>query len=263
MSAEAMDERVLPLAGIHNFRDYGGYAIAGGGRLRRGLLFRSAQHRDATAGDLAAVAGLGLRTVIDLRGASEGADAPCPRPTGFDALVIRADEETSGLAPHLRAAQLADSPATARQAMLRSYAGMPFRRVLSGIIARYLAALAERDGPSLVHCMAGKDRTGFAVALVHRLLGVHADDIDADFLLTNMAGNPEARIAAGAATVRQRYGMTMDDATVRVIMSVEPEYLAAAWAAIDERHGGLDGYLRDVLGLTAASRDAMAARLIA
>ena len=41
-------DRVLPLEGVHNFRDYGGYAVGGGGRLRRGLLWRSGQHHDAT-----------------------------------------------------------------------------------------------------------------------------------------------------------------------------------------------------------------------
>ena len=48
-------ERVLPLAGIHNFRDYGGYAVEGGGRLRDGVLWRSAHHQDATDDDLAAI----------------------------------------------------------------------------------------------------------------------------------------------------------------------------------------------------------------
>ena len=61
-------ERVLPLSGVHNFRDYGGYAVEGGGRLRNGMLWRSAQHEAATDEDLTAIDGLGLDTIIDLRG---------------------------------------------------------------------------------------------------------------------------------------------------------------------------------------------------
>src|SRR3546814_13205778 len=81
-----------------------------------------------------------------------------------------------------------------------------------------LAALAEYDAPSLVHCVAGKDRTGFAVAIVHRLLGVHDDDLMHDYLLTNTAGRIEERIAQGAAHIRARYGAEIKDEAVRTII---------------------------------------------
>src|SRR3546814_9815209 len=61
----------LKTEGIHNFRDYGGYPAAGGGRVKTGLLFRSGQHFDASESDLAAIEALDIRTIIDLRGASE------------------------------------------------------------------------------------------------------------------------------------------------------------------------------------------------
>ena len=73
-------ERVIAFDGIHNFRDYGGYAVSGGGRVVAGKLYRSAQHFDATPDDLHRVGALGLGTVIDLRGGRERANAPCPRP---------------------------------------------------------------------------------------------------------------------------------------------------------------------------------------
>jgi len=65
------DSRVLKLAGVHNFRDYGGYKTASGARVREGLLWRSAQHGDASDADLNAIHALGITTVIDLRGPSE------------------------------------------------------------------------------------------------------------------------------------------------------------------------------------------------
>ena len=95
-------ERVLPLAGIHNFRDYGGYAVEGGGRLRSGMLWRSAHHQDATSADLVAVDKLGIETVIDLRGDDERAAHPCRRADGFSARVLFADGNTAGLAPRHR-----------------------------------------------------------------------------------------------------------------------------------------------------------------
>jgi protein-tyrosine phosphatase len=257
--------RVLPLEGVHNFRDYGGYPCAGG-RLKTGLLFRSAQHHGATDGDLARIAGIGLASVIDLRGGRERDKAPCRRPEGFAAQVFFVDEDTTGIAPHMQAARdaarAAPSADQARSAMTRGYAGMAYRPHLMPMLRRYFAVLADLPGPSLIHCMAGKDRTGLAVALFHVAMGVHPDDLMADYLMTNSAGRAEERIAAGATHVRASYGGAIDDAAVRVLMMVEPAYLDAAFAAIAERSGSVDAYLRDELGVTGTMREALAARLI-
>ena len=254
--------RVLSFEAVHNFRDYGGYA-ADGGRLRTGRLYRSGQHWGATPADLERVADLKLRTVVDLRGPGERDAAPCPRPGGFTAEVIFVEEDTTGLAPHVEAAGDGPSVEAARAGMLRGYASMPFRVRLIPIMARYFEALARTDGASLVHCMAGKDRTGLSVALLHRALGVHRDDLMADYLLTRTAGDIAARVAAGARQVRAGGGRPISDEAIAVLMGVEPEYLDAAFAAIDERHGGVDAYLSQVLDVTAERREAIRARVIA
>jgi protein tyrosine/serine phosphatase len=261
------DDRVLAMAGVHNFRDYGGYAVAGGGRLRQGLLFRSGQHLEATADDLAAVEALGLANIIDLRGDNERLLYPCRRSPGFTGKVLFMPGETTGAgaAPHVEAA--AAIPATssaeaARQRMTGSYAVMPFRPVLVGSIRHYFEALGRGEGASLVHCLAGKDRTGLAVALFHAVMGVHADDIMVDYLLTNTAGDVERRIEAGARMVRAHASAPLDDAAVRVVMSVEPVYLDTAFAAIRERHGSVEAYADAVCGVGPALREALAARLI-
>jgi protein-tyrosine phosphatase len=256
-------DRVLPLSGIHNFRDYGGYAVAGGGRLKRGLLWRSGQHGDATPDDLEAVAKVGLATVIDLRGESERAAAPCARAVGFDAAVLFAPGETvGGHAPHVEAAADVTTADDAHRAMTWLYRTMPFRPNLVATLKLYFEALATREGPSLLHCMAGKDRTGLAAALLHKLMGVHDDDVMADYLLTNAAGNAEARVAAGAVTVRANFGQGMSDDAVRVLMSVHPDYLDTAFAAIEEAHGGVERYAEAVLGVTPAKRHGMRERLL-
>ena len=108
------ENRVLPLAGVHNFRDYGGYVVAGGGRLRTGVLFRSGQHLEATADDLAAVDALGIANIIDLRGDNERLLYPCRRAPGFAAAVLYMPGETTGAgsAPHVEAAApQAEAPA--------------------------------------------------------------------------------------------------------------------------------------------------------
>ena len=255
-------DRVLLFDGVHNFRDYGGYAVAGGGCVRRGVLWRSGQHRDASAADLARIAALDLRHVIDLRGNGERAQYPCTRPAGFGAEVIFHDGETAGLAPHVEAvAQGGLTAAAAHEAMRRLYADLPQRAALIDVGRRFFAALEQGEGASLVHCLAGKDRTGMLVAMAHHALGVHPDDAMADYLLTNEAGNIEARIAAGAEAVRDRYG-AVDDQAVRVLMSVHPAYLDAARTAVESAHGSLDAFLADVLEVDGARRERLRAHLV-
>lgn len=255
-------DRVLPLSGVHNFRDYGGYAVEGGGRLRDGLLWRSAHHVEAADDDLAAIDGLGIETIVDLRGDDEREQYPCRRSDNFAGRVLFAGGITAGLAPHLQAAVGAIDVATARARMIDTYAGMPYRPALVATLRLYLAALAEYDAPSLVHCVAGKDRTGFAVAIVHRLLGVHEDDLMHDYLLTNSAGKIEERIAQGAAHIRARYGAEIKDDAVRALMSVNPAYLDAALATVRRDHGDIPGYAEAVLNFTPEMHEAMVDRLV-
>lgn len=258
------DSRVVPMTGIHNFRDYGGYS-AQGGRLRKGLLWRSGQHSEATPEDLDKVHAIRIATVIDLRGDSERAANRCLRHPDFAGEVLFHPGETAsaaGRAVHEEAARSVRTAQDARAAMLKLYETLPFRPVLVGTYRLYMQALAGRQGPSLLHCLAGKDRTGVGAALVHALLGVHHEDLMADYLLTNMAGNAEARIEAGARHVRNGFGVTMDDAAVRVLMGVEAPFLDRAFAAIVEQHGSVEAYARDVLGVTPDVRAGLEENLI-
>ena len=145
-----MQDRVLPLEGIHNFRDYGGYGGRNVARLMTGRLFRSGQHVGATRDDLAAVASLNLSAVIDLRGDSERALFPCARPPGFAAEVLFAPGETAGAgyAPHVEAAREVSTAAQAHAAMVLLYKFMPFRPKLIEIFQLYFAALGRSEG----HC---------------------------------------------------------------------------------------------------------------
>lgn len=255
--------RVLPLQGVHNFRDYGGYAVAGGGRLKRGVLWRSGQHHGATDADLAAIAGLGLAVVYDLRSPPERERHPCRRPAGFAAAIHLADDYSAATAPHLVAARRSPSrdAASTRAALRRNYGKIAFRPELIAMMRRMMADLSAGTGASMVNCMAGKDRTGIAVAMVHAACGVHRDDVIADYLLTNTAGDPEARIRAGAESVRAVSG-EIDEDVLRVLMGVEAEYLEQAFATIDERHGSIDAYLADVLGADAHLRERLKAALV-
>ncbi len=258
------DWRTIPMAGIHNFRDYGGYTLVGGGRLKRGVLWRSGQHAGATDDDLEKVAGVGLASVFDLRTSRERELYPCRRPDGFGAEVVHsADPDRPKFAPHIEAAR---GFATARDAkfirdmMTDTYSRIGFRPELLAMTRGHAEALTRSEGPSLINCMAGKDRTGMAVAAIQFAVGVHRDDVMADYLLTNTAGDSEARIRAGMETVRG-VNEGINDEAARAIMGVEPEYLDAAFAAILAQHGSIDAWLADMLGLDGAARERLRAAI--
>ena len=266
-------DRVLSLTGVNNFRDYGGYGVIGNAVLRRGILWRSAQHQKATASDLAAIDALRIEHIIDLRGDNERIAYPCRRAPGFAGRVQFAIGETAGLAPHLEAAKTAITGRAVHDRMLAVYATMPFRSPLVEALRLYIAALAQSlvpNGssgssslvPSLVHCVAGKDRTGFAVALVHRLLGVHDDDVMSDYLLTNAAAQIDERLAQESQTFRNRYGARMTDEAIRTVMMVDPAYLEAAFAALHERYGSIAAYSEAILHVTPAMRERLTANLV-
>ncbi len=251
-------ERSLPLDAVNNFRDYGGYAGADGRRVRSGVLWRSAQHGEATDDDLAAIHALGITKVIDLRGPSEREASPCRRHPDFMAEVWFHSEETAGLALHTEAANGTLTADDARAAMLRLYDGIGFRDNLVPMLKVYFELLGRNADPSLVHCVAGKDRTGFAVAMMHEALGVHRDDVMADYVATNAASRLEERISSGAFRDMPRYA-AFDAETVRALWGVDEDYLNAAYAAIAQQSGSVDGYLSQVLGIDAAKREALRA----
>lgn len=272
------DERVIELEGVHNFRDFGGYGVAGGGRLKRGLLWRSGQHFGATEADLAQIAALGLADVFDLRSSTERTSHPCRRPEPFAARVFFSDDpvhpaslkigappegDEKHAAPHIAGAAgpRRRNAAEVREGMRRNYGHIPFRPELIAMIRSQLGVLAEARGASLVNCMAGKDRTGIAVAMIQLTLGVHRDDVIADYVLTNAAGDVEARIRAGGETINA-FARGLDDDVVRVVMGVEPEYLESAFVAIAEKHGSVEGYLAEVLGVDGALRERLRAILV-
>lgn len=259
MATNAID-RVVACKGIHNFRDYGGYSTRHG-HLRTGRYFRSAQHKGAHSEDLSRVAELGLAVVIDLRGGQERTAAPCPRPPGFDAEIVAFDDDTVDRAPHVEAARTGMTPEQARASMMRAYGTMPFRPVLMKLFTRYFEKLAVTDAPTLIHCLAGKDRTGIAVALFHHVTGVHRDDMIGDYLLTNEVGNVEGRVREGGQHIKVHYG-EMSDASLRTLMSVDVAYLDAAFAAMSDRFGSVDGYIENGLGITPALQEQVRALAI-
>jgi protein tyrosine/serine phosphatase len=263
VSDMARPDPFLVTQGIHNLRDYGGYAVAGGGRVRRGVLYRSGQHMDASDEDLALLHGLDIRTVIDLRGRSERQGFPCRRHPSFAAQVLAYEGETSNSPPHEGGGErIAMTAERARERMLAVYTRMPVNPAMIAMFTRYFRALDENDGASLVHCFAGKDRTGIAASLLLHVLGVHRDDILHEFLLTNAAPTRHVLERQSLPRMEAIYGAIVPDALTN-LMGVLPEYLDTYIAKVTTDHGSLDTYLATSLGVDEARKARLRERLVA
>ncbi|MGW8884202.1 tyrosine-protein phosphatase [Streptomyces sp. NPDC055749] len=245
--------RAVPASTVFNLRDLGGIALAHDRRMRQGILLRSGQLSDLDTEHDMAVAALGIRTVVDLRTADERQWAPDRLPPGARLFVADVLGDKPGVAPARLKALLSD-PAGAERVLGGGRAEDLFaetyrQMVLSpGAAAAYRAFLETaadpRARPVLFHCTAGKDRTGWAAALLLLIAGASREAVRAEFL----AVNPAVR-AAFAPYVQGFLDAGGSPDIASAVIEVRPRYLEAALDAVDERWGGLDGYIRDGLRL--------------
>jgi protein-tyrosine phosphatase len=254
-----MTEALRELSGAWNFRD----VADGASGLRPGRLFRSGELSRLDDEGRATLRQLGITDVADLRARREVARrGPGRVPDGVEVHLLPVpdlgpDEQTDGEAPHERAfrhllseGQSEESiDVTAARYMVREYREFPTRNGARQALRQVMTLLAGGHAV-LAHCFAGKDRTGFIVALVLEAIGIDRDTIVADYLRSNDAVE-QLRIAI-VDMVKQRADteltpevMTWSDARLSDrVLGVRPEYLAAARQAIDEQFGSLDSYLR-------------------
>lgn len=257
-----MTGRIHRFDALDNFRDYGDYATAAGRHIAPGRLFRSGHQARASEADLERFGALGIGTVVDLRRPSERRAQPSKRPAGFSATVIESAHDDGGEAPHLTFLRTADlTPDSGRRFMTDTYRRLAFEPSHLDLFTRYFRALGEADGPVLIHCAAGKDRTGLLAALTHHLLGVHHDDMVADYLLTNTAVDLQGRAPGIARQLEAMTGRPASHDAVVAFLGVEAVYLDTALAEIATLHGSTDAYLEQALGVDTALRDRIGARL--
>jgi len=251
--------RCLSLQGTPNFRDMGGYVTTDGRRVKWGRLFRSGQLSDLSASDLALLAGLGLDVVCDFRRTEEQERDPSLLPEPGPRVVslpITPGSNGSFLeeaGSHWEADRrmmfdfMVDINRDFAMQQGEAYACM-FDLLLQG-----------EDTRMLVHCAAGKDRTGFAAAIILLALGVSRDTVMEDYLLTASYFHPPREIER----LRDKYGMeTLDAETLLPVLEVHPEYLQAAFNAIDAEFASLEDYLDRHLGVDAAGRDLLRNRYL-
>jgi protein-tyrosine phosphatase len=260
-------DRTAPsIPSLPNLRDVGGYPTRDGRRVRAGMLYRSGALDSLGPADAVAFSSLGLRTVYDLRSEFERRDHPDPAFPGVDNVVIDMMRLVAGTNPNAIEQAMAET-AVGREvtggdggvslfaAHYREFVTFPSSLRAMGRLFGDLAS----DGvtPALVHCMGGKDRTGWTAAALLTLLDVPAEIVMADYLLTNV------RLASMrdwlAEDFRTRGG---PPDMVDAVMEARPEYLESALDEMRRAFGGIAGYFTEGLGLDAGIVESLRGRFL-
>jgi protein-tyrosine phosphatase len=236
----ASPQRAGILEGASNFRDLGGYLSANGRRTVWRKIFRSQMFAQLSDKDAVRLKELGVRTVIDFRDDAEVMKEPSRLPEGIKAARLPIEVGSSNTFTQKLMNGSPDSLQCVdfMQAVNRSLATefIPQYRAFFDIL------LHEENYPLVFHCTAGKDRTGFAAALLLSALNVDWDTVMDDYLLTNrylkLQSVPE-----------------LPEQAVRLIWGVQPSYLNAAKEEIIKAYGSIDRYLNREMNVGKAEKE--------
>jgi protein-tyrosine phosphatase len=230
-------ERVLPLAMGVNFRDVGGYETADGRAVRWGQVYRAGSLAELTDEDVDWLGRLGLRLSCDLRSPEEVAERPDRLPPGARARHTAIAAEVGRLR---RVVTLFRKRHRIQELLLDVYTVMLDQN--GHIFADVIRAAADPANlPLVIHCTAGKDRTGLAAALLLLTLGVPEETVIADYTLSNHAFD----VLAGRMRpeMERLYSLGFGEVQVRPFLLAEARTLAAALAHLRRRYGSVEWYL--------------------
>lgn len=218
------EDPFIPVEGLRNLRDVGGYPLASGGTLRSGLLFRGAAPGDATPTGAKQIAALGLRTIVDLREPAELDQLPSPEVDGWVTThnpIYRDRVDVNGVR----------DLATLYSKILRE---------CTDSVVSAVTALAQPDAlPALVHCSLGKDRTGVVIAVVLSALGVPDDVVAEDFRRTDDAFSEEER----AHRFQRAVEIGFSQQQVATLFGSPPEVMRGLLDEVREEFGSTARYL--------------------
>lgn len=252
------NKRSVGLSGSPNFRDAGGYAADSGEMLGWGRIFRSGHLALLNDDDQSLLQALELQLICDLRRPDEQAHEPSLLPSGANVLSapITPGSQRSVIyddSTQIRGAEaMFEFMCDINREFVRSQADS-YRQVFTQL----LDSGAQRV---LFHCSAGKDRTGFVVAMLHLALGVPLASVEADYMLSRHYYVAEKQLTR----VREKYPVAhLSDEDLLPMMQSDIRYLRSALEAIDESYASRDDFLETSLGLGKQERAELKSRFIA
>lgn len=233
---------------VNNFRDLGAYTTVDGRKLKLGRLYRSANFSHATKNDVRFIVGtLGIRDIVDFRSIEEIELEPEPTSllTAVDYINIpievrgtSREDITQRLKNRSSEDDFSDMLLHANQLMAIEH-GQQFKA--------FFDILKDQSGPLVFHCTEGKDRTGFAAAILLTLLGVSPDQVFSDYLLTNKVN--KKIIKKRIKKIRLMSFFQIDRKDLRLLLGVDRRYLEAGLTSIITKYGSMKNYYQQALGL--------------
>jgi len=252
LPAEQRDaHRVLKFEGIVNFRDIGGYKTEDNRRVKWGQLYRSGTFAHSSRADLKVLEKLNLVTLIDFRSSVEKEEEPnlLPDPTGFRVVEIPTlDDGNKAMVGEVMQRVESGNFDGFDPNYFMLEANRQFADKFTPQFREFIRTVADAEGKPVVwHCSAGKDRTGFATAILLRVLGVPKVTIMADYIKSKSHA-----LAGRKNEIRLLRLFKGDEAAdkITVMMGVEEAWLTAAFDEIDERWGSFDNYVTNGLQLS-------------
>jgi protein-tyrosine phosphatase len=242
---------------IDNFRDAGGYPTTDGQRLRSGRVYRSGTLDDARETDLHILQTIGLKTIVDLRAPKEK-KKELPAIAGarrIDVPIELENRTREKIQPLMTRRGAENDVVEILKQMYRDLVDEAWPQA-SQLFKVLLNAEAY---PVLIHCRAGKDRTGFMCALVQQAVGVERSAVFQDYLKTNDHFMPLTPRIERMMKIFSLGRLQMEN--IRASLSAREEYLQAAFDQIDQRHGGLTAYL-EKCGVTSCEIETLRGLLV-
>jgi protein-tyrosine phosphatase len=243
---QSTHERALPLEGVQNFRDVGGYRSTDGRTVKWGVIYRSGALNKMTPKDIETLQRIGIKTECDFRSTEERSREPITWPETLKPTVFTEDygSDLGSLSALLR--DPAITVDQARKVFTDLYAELPYK--FAGQYRRMFAELLAEHAPLIFNCTAGKDRTGVAAALLLTALGVPRQNVIDDFMLSNQYFDPRKMV--GADPRPDSPWRKMRPEVLKVILGVDPAYLNVAFDSIEHRSGNLEIYFEKEMGLS-------------
>lgn len=250
--------RIVSLSGGYNFRDLGNYKTSNNRRVRQGQVFRSGSIANLTPADIDQLARLGIKTICDLRSGPERIASPNRwiEQGSFNYWSGKESQATGDPIPILKRCLITADET--RQVACDIYRLMPYEQADS--YREIFKRLTAGNTPLVFHCAAGKDRTGVASALILAALGVARETIMADYILTDAV--IEQICAIFLADSRHSLAIASPRETWFPILQADPLYLNAMFNEIEGRHGSVDAYLAEEIGVDKPALAAIRNRLL-
>ena len=244
------DYRKLPFTGAHNFRDLGGYKTEDGRALKWGKIYRSDDLHLLTDEDLKYLSRLNIKSVVDFRSDEERESEPDRLNPDMTQLLLpikfqpeELDDETlKNLMKNLTFGTLDSSN------LLRDFNIVIVKDFATEYKKFFRHVIENNAEPIVFHCTAGKDRAGFASAMILTVLGVPREKVIEDYLLTNTY--VKDHVDSEMLEIELKTFFRADTDNLRKINLVEERYIQAAFDTIDSEWGGMDNYISTALSLT-------------